>query len=79
MLTKLMLVATGAGIGLVPASFGVVPLADVVFLPLMENGEQMAYEMAFAVPLRHDNPLIDRFLETACDFTSPDAALSSVG
>lgn len=76
MLTKIMLVATGAGIALVPASFGTVPMPDVAFLPILEGGKPLVYDMAFAVPARHDNALIDRFLETATEFASPAAPLS---
>jgi len=68
MLTKIMLVATGVGIALVPAAFSSVPMPDVVFLPIAEQGKPLVYDMAFAMPERHDNPLVQRFLETAADF-----------
>ncbi|WP_188052409.1 LysR substrate-binding domain-containing protein [Aureimonas fodinaquatilis] len=76
MLTKLMLVATGAGIALIPIAFTAVPMPDVVFIPLLENGEPLVYDMAFAVPVRHDNPLVERFLDTAASFALPKAEWS---
>ncbi len=73
MLTKIMLVATGVGIALVPAAFSSVPMPDVVFLPILEHGKPLVYDMAFAMPERHDNPLVKRFLETAAAFALPKA------
>ncbi len=73
MLTKVMLVATGVGIALVPAAFSTVPMPDVAFIPILEHGNPLVYDMAFAMPERYDNPLVKRFLDTAAAFALPKA------
>jgi DNA-binding transcriptional LysR family regulator len=70
MLTKIMLVATGLGIGLVPEPMTAVPMPNVVFRPITDKGEQMTFDMAFAVSTSNDNLLVDRFLETAKEFSN---------
>lgn len=68
MMTKIMLVAMGAGVALVPGSFTGVPMKNVVYRPLHDGAAAMAFTPAFATPLHADNPLTARFLDCARDF-----------
>jgi len=72
MLTKIMLVASGAGVALVPSAFSALQTPNVILRPIMEGGRPISYDMAFAISVYRDNPLIDRFLETAREFAQPE-------
>lgn len=72
MLTKIMLVASGAGVALVPSAFSALQTPNVILRPIMEGGRPISYDMAFAISAYRDNPLIDRFLETAREFAQPE-------
>jgi DNA-binding transcriptional LysR family regulator len=72
MLTKIMLVASGAGVALVPSAFRALQTPNVILRPIMEGGRPISYDMAFAISAYRDNPLIDRFLETAREFAQPE-------
>lgn len=76
MLTKIMLVATGLGIGLVPEPMTVIPMPDVVYRPITDQGEPMTFDMAFAVSTTNDNLMVDRFLEMAKQYSNHSGSLS---
>ncbi len=65
MMTKIMLVASGAGVALVPASFAALAMPGVAYVALREGRQPLRYTLAFATQARHDNPLVQAFIEEA--------------
>lgn len=65
MITKIMLVASGAGVALVPASFAAVVIPGVAYVKLREGRQPLRYTLAFATLARHDNPLVQAFIQEA--------------
>lgn len=66
MVTKVMLVASGVGVALVPASFAAMQMPHVTYVPVLEGRRPLRYSLAFATQARTDNPLVDSFLQLAC-------------
>lgn len=67
MVTKIMLVASGVGVALVPGSFAAMQMPHVTYVPVLEGRRPLRYSLAFATQARRDNPLVESFLLLACD------------
>ena len=65
MVTKIMLVASGAGVALVPASFATLQMPDVAYVPVREGRRPMAYSLAFVTQARQGNAMVDAFIQLA--------------
>jgi len=66
MVTKIMLVASGVGVALVPDSFAAMQMPHVTYVPVLEGRRPLRYSLAFATTARRDNPLVESFLQLAC-------------
>jgi DNA-binding transcriptional LysR family regulator len=65
MVTKIMLVASGVGVALVPGSFAAMQMPHVTYVPVLEGRKPLCYSLAFATQARRDNPLVEAFLRVA--------------
>ncbi len=65
MVTKIMLVASGAGVAMVPASFAALKMPNVVYVPVREGRRSLVYSLAFVTQARHGNPMLDTFIAMA--------------
>jgi DNA-binding transcriptional LysR family regulator len=65
MVTKIMLVASGVGVALVPESFTAMHMPHVKYVPVLEGRRPLCYSLAFATQARRDNPLAEAFIQMA--------------